>query len=84
MSAKEKFEEIGYQVKEDGNQYLIYSRYCFDGYSGEFISFRKHQKKFGVFSMSASGNRGTRMATMEELEAINMQCEEFGWLEESC
>lgn len=82
MSAKEMFEALGYEIKQDGNQYLIYSRYCYDGYSGEFISFRKHQKKVGVFSMSESGNRGTRMATIDELKAINQQCKELGWLDE--
>ena len=81
MTAREDFERIGYKLKLDSNQYLIYARNCYDGVTGEFISFRKHQKKFGVFSVSASENRNTRMADLEELRAIIKQCKEL-WGEE--
>lgn len=73
MSAKEMFEELGYEFEDDSNtpvypslDYRIYDDYCS---IEKEISFYLNQKVIGT-----DGN-----ITVRELQAINKQIEELGW-----
>ena len=80
MSAKEMFEELGYeqtlQYDEDIKEDLIAIRYknrhnieiIFDLWDCDFVKFGKIWEHLGNSSI-----------TMDELKAINQQCKELGW-----
>ncbi len=66
-TAREMFEELGYTCKE----YRLCISYEIDELYN-FI-FHKFQKQIGV---------GNFHITLNELKAINKQCEELGWFED--
>ncbi len=84
MSAEEMFEELGYELIEDGKTYLRYADY-FDKekkyMGGEMIDFDKKNKKFRLTRKTCQGNTHFKYGTIQELQAINKQVEEFGWNE---
>lgn len=84
MNAKEMFENLGYELIEDGKTYLRYADY-FDKekkhMGGEMIDFDKKNKKFRLTRKSCQGNTHFKYGTLEELKAINRQVEELGWNE---
>ena len=83
MSAKEMFEKLGYkqelQYDEDFKDDLIAIRYkskhnieiIFDLWDCDFVKFGKIWENLGNSSIN-----------MEELQAINQQVKELGWLDE--
>lgn len=82
MSAKEMFEKLGYELIEDSKSYLRYANY-FGGnkyQGGELIDFDKKNKKFRLTRKSCQGNVHFKYGTLKELQAINKQIEELGWL----
>lgn len=82
MSAKEMFENLGYELIEDSKSYLRYANY-FGGnkyQGGELIDFDKKNKEFRLTRKSCQGNVHFKYGTLKELQAINKQIEELGWL----
>lgn len=67
MNAEEMFEKLGYK-KEDfsSSGYIYYER----AENDEYFSFDLISKEISAYSYSI---------TIEELRAINKQCEELGW-----
>lgn len=67
MNAEEMFEKLGYkQLLFDSSGYLDYERLSDDKY----FSFDLNSKEIYVCEDSI---------TVEELKALNKQCEELGW-----
>lgn len=79
-SAREMFEELGYELIEDSKSYLRYANY-FDEhkYAGDMIDFEKKNKRFRLTRKTFQGNTHYIYGTIEELQAINKQIEELGW-----
>ena len=83
MCAKEMFEKLGYKLIEDSNSYLRYADYFNNEHKhmgGEMIDFDKKNKRFRLTRKSCQGNTHFKYGTIEELQAINKQVEELGWL----
>ena len=79
-SAKELFEELGYELIEDSKSYLRYANYFDkDNYEGEMIDFDKKNKRFRLTRKSCQGNTHFKYGTLEELQAINQQINELDW-----
>lgn len=71
MTAKETFENLGFKKICDDANYIIYN------FEGVFeIRFYKPQQNFSIYYERESYNT----IDMEELQAINKQCEELGWI----
>lgn len=67
MNAKEMFEKLGYTCIDD-RLYISYE------YNEEhYFIFHKNFKQISI---------GNYHITLDELEAINKQCNELGWLED--
>ena len=80
-TAKEMFEELGYRYKGFGNT-IAYSNY--DPYSYEYKDI-KFDNKTKTIDCKKGGNYFEPDKkfdiTMQELQAINKQVEELGWLD---
>ena len=80
MTAKEMFEELGYEKVSD-----IPICYRFDdgGYVNliEFIDTKQEIMFTEYEEYNDNQPQGSFLLNMEELEAINKQIEELGWLE---
>lgn len=80
-SAKEMFEELGYELDVFQHYQIEYKRHTF-GYFYEAIMFSKEHKTFykcywnDIIAGSVIGDN----CDMNELKAINQQCKELGWL----
>lgn len=80
MTAKEMFEDLGYELIEDNKSYLRYADYVDEHkYAGEMIDFDKKNKGFRLTRKSYQGNTHFKYGTIKELQAINKQVEELGW-----
>ena len=87
MSAKEMFEKLGYKLDEQ-DDYLIYwkvarkQRLNFYNTQNEIqIEFNNHYKtveKRELMQLDENSN----IITLKELQAINKQVSELGWLDE--
>lgn len=83
MDARGMFDELGYELTEDSKKYLRYVKYENKEhkiYGGEFIDFEKINREFRLTRKTCQGNTHFRYAGMRELQAINKQVEELGWL----
>ena len=81
-SARELFEELGYELIEDSKSYLRYANYLDKDklyYGGEMIDFDKKNKRFRLTRKSCQGNTHFKYGTLEELQAINQQINELDW-----
>lgn len=76
--AKEMFEELGYKEKKDKSKTITYV--LKNGYF-YYIVF-KINKKSVYKSKSVPGKEVSSSITIKELQAINQQCKELGWLED--
>ena len=80
MSAKEMFEELGYELIRDCEFYLFYEKALKENaeYENDYlhISFEKQDKE--VIKTYGDDN-SPEAITMRELQAINKQVEELGW-----
>lgn len=76
MTAKEMFEELGYEYYEDDgfNDYKKEKRKLIEP---DYISFDRLEREFFVLNSSKNG-KGTTI-DMPLLKAINKQIEELGW-----
>lgn len=81
MSAKEMFEKLGYKLANDCEYYLFYEKALKENpeYENDYlhISFEKKDK---AFIKTYGDDNSPEIITMEELQAINKQVEELGWL----
>lgn len=66
-SAKEMFEELGYNVKFENNNFIHYTNL-------ELLKEFKFHKDYKVFYII-----GSKTIFGDELQAINKQVEELGW-----
>ena len=78
MSAKEMFKELGYKETENDIYFLKYSKKCRLHHDKE-IKFCRLDRTFCI-----KDDYGTlyRYVTLDELQAINQQLFELGWLNE--
>lgn len=80
-SAKEMFEELGYELANDCKYYLLYAkaRKKYPEYENDYyhISFEKKDKT--IIKTYGDDNTPAEI-TMRELRAINKQVEELKWL----
>lgn len=75
-SAREMFEELGYE--KEGKPYI-------DRIGHKHICFRKKKNKFTTIHFDLDTKefgKGWDYITISELQAINQQCKELGWLDE--
>lgn len=83
MKAKYMFEKLGYKLANDCEYYLFYEKTLKENteYENDYlhISFEKKDK---AFIKTYGNDNSPEIITMEELQAINKQCEELGWLDE--
>ena len=83
MKAKEIFEKLNYKLKKQDDECILYKKEdTFQVKGVNFIlSFESvicnSEVKVGNMMMPADN-----MLSMQELKAINKQCEELGWLDE--
>lgn len=74
MSAREMFEELGYEY-DDKKSRVIANLYDRDDTLSIHIAFNKANQRIGIDCLAAA-------LDMDELQAINKQVEELGWLDE--
>lgn len=81
MSAKEMFEKLGYMYQEGNNKIECTKKYFIS--ETNFIIFDKQKKNFTNFVSSDSPFTLDEpyILNIEELQAINKQVEELGWLD---
>lgn len=80
MSAKEMFEELGYDLMLDCKYYIYYQKPLKENpeYEKDYlhISFEKDDK---AFIKTYGDDNSPEIIGMQELKAINKQIEELGW-----
>ena len=80
-SAKEMFEELGYELYEETDIYMSFRKYPDtiedDGTYQEI--FFNTQSMFFVIAEYIEGELEEKFMTTKELKAINKQVEELGW-----
>ena len=83
MSAKEMFEELGYELMLDCKYYIYYQKPLKENpeYESDYfhISFEKLDK---AFIKTYGDDNSPEITNMQELKAINQQCKELGWINE--
>lgn len=77
MSAKEMFEKLGYIENDDRENCL---RYTMKGFAGQIIEIRFYLDNDKAFIKQGYDDDIAYLITMPELQAINKQVEELGWL----
>ncbi len=82
MSAKEMFEKLGYEKEENSRRIYWYSKHFIS--ETNVISFRKTTKVLNNYIEydSPFAPNAPLLLSIEELQAINKQVEELGWLNE--
>lgn len=78
-NAREMFEKLGYTIRDEN--YIAITYYKINGEFYESINFNKVCKFFDAEEFDASEEDAeSKNITMGELQAINKQCKELGWL----
>lgn len=81
MSADEMFEELGYELINDCEFYLLYEKALKENaeYENDFvqITFEKRDKEV---VKTYGDDYSAKEISMQELQAINKKCEELGWI----
>lgn len=84
MNAEEMFKELGYEKKETECRidYLKFNDENKIAYV-VYVSFHKELKCFEKFFIKSNSpyEKQTTDFSMKQLQAINQQCKELGWLE---
>ena len=78
-SAKEMFEELGYELKEETKKYLRYKKGVSKYDDGMWIAFDLSGKRIRLYTKTPQYNNNPRYADYKELQVINKQVEELGW-----
>ena len=82
MNAKEMFEKLGYKLEYDYEEIKKYKKTIRNGHKIDFIKYIAFYKS-KVFCYTESKNKIDYYAEgfdIQELQAINKQVEELGWL----
>lgn len=69
MTAQEMFEQLGYHKNYEMFGEILYEH---EDYETNYFVFEGNRKRVAV---------GSYHVTLDELKAINKQCEELGWIE---
>jgi len=81
MTAKEMFETLGYKQREK-KTFIEYSKG--DGFETTYIIFYKNgslwQGYVGSYRIDNKRNRKLTLLDPKEIEAMQKQCKELGWL----
>lgn len=77
MSVKEMFEELGYEENNDREDTL---RYTIHNMIGELVEIRFYFRDKAVIKEGCDDDLAY-IITTEELQAINQQCKDLGWIE---
>lgn len=81
MTAKEMFEELGYELYDETDIYISYRKFpdtIVDNKTYQEIFFNT-QSMFFVISEYKHGELEEKFIITKELQAINKQVEELGW-----
>lgn len=73
------FEKLGYKRFEN-DYWVYYFKETNTSYFASRVTFIKNEKTFGIEKFSANEIL-TKNITVKELQAINKQVEELGWLD---
>lgn len=79
MTAKEMFEKLGYELKEETRKYLRYKKGVSKYDDGMYIEFKLDDKKIRLYNKTPQYNNNPRYADFKEFGPINKQIEELGW-----
>ena len=79
MSAKEMFEKLGYKRFEN-NYWMYFTKGANSTYPVDRISFIKKKKEIEIERFTHHKTL-VKNITISELQAINKQVEELGWLD---
>ena len=79
MTAREMFEELGYSLKVEHNDFIEYSKE--DCGHIDFYFLIKTKRFYSRYCFSQSFQSTAHSITLDELEAVQKQMEELGWLE---
>lgn len=80
MSAKEMFEELGYSLKVEHNDFIEYSKE--DCGHIDFYFLIETKRFYSRYCFSPSFQSTAHSITLDEFEAVQKQMEELGWFEE--
>ena len=80
MTAKEKFEQLGYIQIENNEEEIKYRRECL-GQASDYIYFELRHKRYGAYFREL-GYFMCLSISLEEYKAITQQLKELGWLDE--
>lgn len=78
-SARDMFEELGYELKEETKKYLRYKKGVSKYNDGTWIDFDLSGKRIRLYTKTPQYNNNPRYADYKELQAINKQVEELKW-----
>lgn len=79
-SAREMFEELGYEEFYDDEEYKEeHIQFIQDGI---FICFHKNEKRVETWELDDYFDIYNHLISPQELQAINQMCKELGWLDE--
>lgn len=83
MSAKEMFEELGYEIDEENDKEILY-KMKWEISTSYYVGFDLDHKNFECFITSDSPFEPAKSFAidLDLLQAINQQCRELGWLDE--
>lgn len=80
MSAKEMFENLGYSLKVEHNDFIEYSKEDFGHIDFYFLIETK--RFYSRYCFSPSFQSTYHSITLDEFEAVQKQMKELGWLDE--
>lgn len=80
MSAKEMFEELGYSLKVEHNDFIEYSKE--DCGHIDFYFLIETKRFYSRYCFSPSFQPTAHSITLDEFEAVQKQMKELGWLDE--
>ena len=79
MNAREMFEELGYSLKVEHNDFIEYSKE--DCGHIDFYFLIETKRFYSRYCFSPSFQSTAHSITLDEFEAVQKQMEELGWLE---
>lgn len=80
MNAREMFEELGYSLKVEHNDFIEYSKE--DCGHIDFYFLIETKRFYSRYCFSPSFQSTAHSITLDEFEAVQKQMEELGWFEE--
>ena len=81
-SAKEMFEEMGYEEYIEDEMNTIITTLIRDRGCASYIAFFDVERLVRVHDLSVYGDVEPHYIRLKELQAINQMCKELGWIDE--